>query len=101
MNVLVLMLDSLRPDHLGCYGRDDVRTPHLDRFASEAVVFETAYAEFPNTIPARTAFVSGIYTFPARPWQALEPGDLHVAELFRDAGYHTAALSDTPFNNGA
>ena len=65
------------------------------------MVFETAYAEFPNTIPSRTAFVSGMYTFPCRPWQALEPDDLHVAEILRGAGYHTAALSDTPFNNGA
>jgi arylsulfatase A-like enzyme len=101
MNVLVLMLDSLRPDHVGCYGNAEVKTPNMDRFASESVLFETAYAEFPNTIPARTAFVSGIYTFPARPWQPLEPDDLHVAEILKAAGYHTAALSDTPFNNGA
>lgn len=101
MNFLVIMLDTLRPDHLGCLGSPDVKTPHLDRFAAQSVVFETAYAEFPNTIPSRTAFVSGMYTFPCRPWQALEPDDLHVAEILRGAGYHTAALSDTPFNNGA
>lgn len=101
MNVLVLMLDSLRPDHVGCYGNEEVKTPNLDRFASQSVLFESAYAEYPNTIPSRTAYVSGIYTFPARPWQALEPSDLHVAEVFRAAGYHTAAFSDTPFNNGA
>jgi len=101
MNFVILMLDTLRPDHLGCLGSPDVKTPHLDRFAAQSVVFETAYAEFPNTIPSRTAFVSGMYTFPCRPWQALEPDDLHVAEILRGAGYHTAALSDTPFNNGA
>lgn len=101
MNFIIIMLDSLRPDHLGCLGSPDVKTPHIDRFAAQSAVFETAYAEFPNTIPARTAFVSGMYTFPCRPWQALEPDDLHVAEILRDAGYHTAALSDTPFNNGA
>lgn len=101
MNFLVIMLDTLRPDHLGCLGSPDVKTPHLDRFAAQSVVFETAYAEFPNTIPSRTAFVSGMYTFPCRPWQALEPDDLHVAEILRGEGYHTAALSDTPFNNGA
>lgn len=101
MNILTLVLDSLRPDHVGCYGSAEVRTPNLDCFASQGVLFETAYAEFPNTIPARTAMVAGIYTFPDRPWQALEPDDLHVAEILRDAGYHTAAFSDTPFNNGA
>ncbi len=101
MNVAVLMLDTLRPDHLGCYGNAEVQTPNMDRFARESTLLQTAYAEFPNTIPARTAFVSGIYTFPARPWQPLEADDRHVAELFQAAGYHTAALSDTPFNNGA
>jgi len=101
MNVVVLMLDTLRPDHLGCHGNTEVRTPNMDRFAGQATLFETAYAEFPNTIPSRTAFVSGIYTFPARPWQPLDADDLHVAEVFQAAGYHTAALSDTPFNNGA
>lgn len=101
MNILIIMLDTLRPDHVGCLGSAEVRTPHLDRFAAGGISFETAYAEFPNTIPARTAFVAGIYTFPCRPWQALGSDDLHVAELFREAGYLTAALSDTPFNNGA
>jgi len=101
MNVIVLMLDTLRPDHLGCHGNAEVKTPHMDRFAQQGVLFETAYAEFPNTIPARTCFVSGMYTFPCRPWQALQSEDLHVAEMFRDAGYHTVAMSDTPFNNGA
>ena len=101
MNVVVLVLDALRPDHLGCYGNGDVRTPNLDQLAAQSVLFETAYVEFPNTIPARTALVSGIYTFPTRPWQPLAPDDFHVAEAFGKAGYHTAALSDTPFNNGA
>jgi len=95
------MLDTLRPDHLGCHGNAEVKTPHMDRLAEQSIVFERAYAEFPNTIPARTCFVSGAYTFPARPWQPLQPDDLHIAEVFRDAGYHTVALSDTPFNNGA
>jgi len=62
---------------------------------------ERYYAEFPNTIPSRTALVAGVYTFTNRPWKELEPTDLHVAELFRDAGYRTVAFSDTPFNNGA
>ena len=101
MNVLILMLDTLRPDHLGCFGASEVQTPNMDRLAAQSVVFDNAYAEFPNTIPARTTLVSGIYTFPDRPWQALQADDLHVAEVFRAAGYHTAALSDTPFNSGA
>lgn len=100
MNVVIIVLDSLRPDKVGCYG-SAVQTPVLDRFAAEGVLLERCYAEFPNTIPARTALVSGTYTFTNRPWKELEPGDAHVAEIFRDAGYRTVAFSDTPFNNGA
>jgi len=100
VNVVVILLDSLRPDKVGCYG-SSVQTPVIDRLASQGVLLERCYAEFPNTIPARTALVSGIYTFTNRPWQALDPDDQHLAELFRAAGYRTAAFSDTPFNNGA
>ncbi len=101
MNVLVICLDTVRPDKVGAYGPTVVQTPNLDRFAAEGCLFTRAYAECPNTIPARTAMVAGIYTFTNRPWQALEPDDLHIAELFADAGYLTAAFSDTPFNAGA
>ena len=100
MNAVVIVLDSLRPDKVGCYG-SSVQTPVLDRLAAQGVLLERCYAEFPNTIPSRTALVSGLYTFTNRPWQELKPDDPHLAELFRDAGYHTAAFSDTPFNNGA
>lgn len=101
MNVMVVVLDSLRYDKVGCCGSSVVKTPFLDRLAAEGVLLERCYAEYPNTIPARTALVAGIYTFPCRPWKELEDKDLHLAELFREGGYHTAAFSDTPFNNGA
>jgi arylsulfatase A-like enzyme len=101
VNVVVVVLDSLRPDKVGCYGPTVVQTPHLDRLAAQGVLLERCYSEFPNTIPARTALVAGVYTFPNRPWKELEDKDLHIAELFREAGYATAAFSDTPFNNGA
>lgn len=100
MNVVVIVLDSLRYDKVGCYG-SAVRTPYLDQFASQGVLLERCYAEFPNTIPARTALVTGQYTFTNRPWKELEPKDPHLAEVFQAAGYRTAAFSDTPFNNGA
>src|ERR1035437_9142259 len=101
MNIVVLMLDSLRADGVGCYGSAEVRTPNMDALAAQSLRFARAYPESPNTIPSRTALVSGCYTFMNRPWMALRDDDLHVAEVLRDAGYHTAAFSDTPFNNGA
>jgi arylsulfatase A-like enzyme len=95
MNVIVVMLDSLRSDHLGCYGNSWIKTPNLDRFASEATVFRRFYAEGLPTLPVRTALFTGRYTLPYRGWQRLEPDDIPIAEILWDAGYVTALVSDT------
>ena len=101
MNVVVMMLDSLRPDHLGCYGNREIETPHIDSVAAKGAVLETAYAEYPITVPSRTAFVSGTFTWPNRPWCPLRSYDPHIAETLKGNGYATAAFSDTPFSVGA
>ncbi|MCD6096403.1 MAG: sulfatase-like hydrolase/transferase, partial [Thermoprotei archaeon] len=62
------MLDSLRADHLGCYGNSWIKTPNIDSFAKEATVFERAYAEGLPTLPVRTALLTGKYTLPNRGW---------------------------------
>ena len=98
MNVVVLMLDSLRADFVGCGGHPQVRTPHMDRVAAEGVFLQRAYAEYPITIPARTALLTGCYTWTNRPWQALLPTDMHLAEVLREQGYATGGFSDGPFN---
>ena len=54
MNVITIVLDSLRVDHLGCYG-SSVKTPNIDAFAKEAAVFDNAYTENLPTLPCRTA----------------------------------------------
>ena len=95
MNVIVIMLDSLRPDHLGFYGNEWIRTPNLDRFAGESTVFERAYAEGMPTIPVRTALFTGRYTLMRRGWQPLEPDDVTLAEILWGNHYDTALISDT------
>ena len=63
MNIIVVMLDSLRPDFMGCYGNSEVKTPYMDAIAARGTAYAKAYAEYPITVPARTALVSGCYTF--------------------------------------
>jgi len=101
MNIVVVMLDSLRPDFMGCYGNSEVKTPYMDAIAARGTVYAKAYAEYPITVPARTALVSGCYTFTNRPWCPLRSYDMHIAEVLKENGYVTGAFSDTPFNVGA
>ncbi|RLE82677.1 MAG: sulfatase [Thermoprotei archaeon] len=95
MNVIVVMLDSLRPDHLGCYGNPWIKTPNIDEFAKESVIFERAYAEGLPTLPVRTALFTGRYTLMWRGWQHLEPEDVTLAEILWDSDYATAFITDT------
>ena len=55
MNVIIIMLDSLRKDHIGCYGNDWIHTPNMDEFAKESVVFTRAFPEALPTLPVRRA----------------------------------------------
>jgi len=51
MNVILIILDSLRADHVGCYGNKWIRTPNLDALAEESVVFTRTFPESLPTIP--------------------------------------------------
>ena len=95
MNVIVIMLDTLRYDHLGCYNNTWIKTPNIDNFAKEAFLFNRAYAEGLPTLPARTALFTGMYTLPFRGWQRLEPDDITLAEILWDKGITSALITDT------
>jgi arylsulfatase A-like enzyme/Tfp pilus assembly protein PilF len=95
-NVLVITLDTTRADALGTYGSRTGASPNLDRVAADAVVFESATAPAPLTLPSHTSLFTG--TFP--PYHGVrENGSNNVpesvvtlAELFRDKGYRTGAF---------
>ena len=59
MRILYLDIDSLRPDHLGCYGYHRNTSPNIDALAHEAVRFDQYYASDAPCLPSRTAFYSG------------------------------------------
>lgn len=94
MNVIVIINDSLRWDYLGCYGNDWIKTPNLDNLASESAVFDYCYPEGLPTVPTRTTFFTGRFTFPFRGWQRLEPADVLLAEVLWNKGYHSAMITD-------
>ena len=95
MNVVVLCTDSLRADHLGCYGNPWIRTPNFDRLAAEGSVFLHNYSENLPTLPTRTAWWTGRYQFPWRGWQPFENSDYLLAEVLWDRGFTSALVTDT------
>lgn len=60
-NVLLVVVDALRQDTLGCYGHARVKSPHIDRLAAEGVVFENAFTQAPFTLTSFGSFLTGKY----------------------------------------
>ena len=60
-NVVLITIDTLRADRLGCYGYADIETPHLDRLAGEGILFENAVTTVPFTLPAHSSIMTGVY----------------------------------------
>ena len=97
MNIIVVVSDTFRRDHLPCYADTDVITPNLNRFAETALIFEDCYAGSFPTVPARADLMTGRYTFTYLPWAPLPQSELTLADVISSAGYNTAAIADTPF----
>jgi arylsulfatase A-like enzyme/cytochrome c-type biogenesis protein CcmH/NrfG len=60
-NVVLITIDTLRADHLGCYGDKQVRTPNIDGLARDGVRFERAFTPVPITLPSHTTILTGTY----------------------------------------
>lgn len=97
MNVILIVSDTFRYDHLGYSGNNQIRTPYLDRFAEKCVVFDRYYANSFPTVPARADLVTGKYTFTFMGWRPLPSNETTLAQLLTGQGYLTMAVVDTPF----
>jgi len=103
MNVIYIMLDSLRQDHVSFYnqgkpvfdGIPACRTPNIDAFAKDCIVFRNAYPEGLPTLPVRTEILTGQRTLPFHGWQPLLREHITITEILREQGYTRALISDT------
>lgn len=97
-NVLLISIDTLRADRLGCYGYERETSPALDRFARErAVRFELAVAESPWTLPSHVSLLTGLHPLTHGVDQPdLAPGDEveFLAETLQREGYYCFGLTD-------
>ncbi len=94
-NLVFLILDSFRQDHVRFYNPNSpCPTPNIDRLARESVAFDNCYPEGLPTIPVRTCWLTGQRTLVERPWQPLAKEDRSLAEILSDEGYLTACFTD-------
>jgi arylsulfatase A-like enzyme len=96
-NVVMVVCDTFRRDHLGAYGNGSIRTSNLDAFAREATVFDHhMIGSFP-TMPARADFLTGQFAFTFMGWEPLPAGLATLPSLLSRSGYLTMGIVDTPF----
>lgn len=97
LNLLVLAVDTLRADHLSCYGYRRLTSPHLDQLAAQGVLFERCYAPSVPTTPAYASILTGRDVMATR-MVALQPKEPMPAdiptlpEVLRRRGYASACI---------
>jgi arylsulfatase A-like enzyme len=102
-NIIVVVLDSFRQDHISFYNKEErifknvaaCKTPNLDKFAKESVVFHNAYPAGLPTIPVRTELMTGQFTLPYKPWSPMYPTEITIAEILKREGYVSGLITDT------
>jgi len=110
MNVVLVLIDSLRKDHVGAYGNDWIETPNLDALTKESLRFTRAYPESIPSIPARRGIHTGLRSFPFRGWELSNVTEEDVAlwgwepipeeqttlaEILGERGYYNLFVTDT------
>jgi len=96
-NIILIVLDTVRADHMSLYGYDRDTTPGLRAFAKDSIVFLNSYSAGDFTLPSHASMFTGIY--PARHGahehlgSALSPNATVLAEILQSKGYSTAAIA--------
>ncbi len=96
MNFIVIISDTLRRDHLGCYGNEWISTPNIDRFAAKSLVFENAYSASYPTVPHRRDVLTGRFTASYTPWAPLSPDEVVLAQVLKQRDYLSMMVCDCP-----
>jgi len=99
-NILWIVIDALRFDHLSCYGHNRRTTPHIDNLAEEGILFERAYSTACWSLPSHASMFTGLY--PSKHGADDEHHYLTnryatLAEVLKNAGYQTALFNNNPW----
>jgi arylsulfatase A-like enzyme len=108
-NVVLIVLDSLRADHVRSFGARGMRTPNIDELAAGGMRFTRVFPEAMPTMPARRSLMSGRRAYPFRGWrpwegmagrpgwQPIAPGAETLITALRRNGWWTSYVTDNPF----
>lgn len=100
---LLISIDTLRADHLGCYGYERETSPFIDSLAARGTVFENAYVQLPGTLPSHMSIFTGLYpsqhnVFP--PDGVLADSIPTLPEVLRAHGFRTAGHTEGGYMHG-
>lgn len=96
-HVILISVDTLRADHLGCYGYGSPTTPRIDAFRKDASLFREAIAHAPSTLPSHASMLTSL--LPSHHGASvannfgLDPNAATLTEILKDEGYRTASFN--------
>jgi len=96
-NIVLFGVDSLRADHMSCYGYHRLTTPHIDRFAQGGTLFERTYSAYIPTTSGYASMLTGMDVFSTQVVALRHKGPMRseiktLAEILREAGYNTTCV---------
>ena len=98
--IILISLDTLRADHLSCYGYHRNTSPNIDAFAQDSILFENALVQSPWTLPSHMSIMTSLYPslHGVRKYNHhLADEHVTIAEIVKEGGYQTAAFTDGGF----
>lgn len=99
-NILIVGIDSLRADHMSCYGYPRLTTPHIDRFAAQGTLFERTFCPHIPTTSGYGSMLTGMDVFSTQMVALRHQGPLRpeirtLPEILKEAGYNTSCVGFT------
>lgn len=102
-NVILISLDTLRPDHLGCYGYSRDTSPNIDSLAKDSALFWNTFATSPWTLPSHVSLLTSLNCINHQVYQGnqtMDPSILTLADILRTRGYFNGAITGGGFVSG-
>lgn len=100
LDIILISVDTLRADHLGCYGYERETSPHIDALAADGVTFFNTYASSPWTLPSHVSLLTSLHAVRhqvAYENDTMDPSLMTLADILRTSQFYCAALTGGGF----